>query len=274
MNENIQKYIIKVKEFLITAKKLGHGDLSKYYWYHTVDLGNGLVTPGDYDYRPIIDVYDFPKDMKGMNVLDIGSATGFFTFEFEKRGADVVSLELPSLFDWDMLFEEDKHALAERMSKEIGSRDAETLHFYHLDGPFKFCSKVLGSKASRIYSTIYDLDKSKTGIDTFDLVFLGDVLLHTASPLKALISASNMCRRTLIICDQLYESCDPHPLLYFASGDADDNNRTWWHPNMPFIDKTLKKLGFKSVEIIGYNTGICWPLGISYSRRAVIKAER
>src|SRR5205814_7429580 len=28
---------------------LGYADLSKYWWYHTVDLGNGLITPGCYD---------------------------------------------------------------------------------------------------------------------------------------------------------------------------------------------------------------------------------
>jgi len=36
-----------------------------------------------------------------MTVLDVGSATGFFAFEFERRGARVISVELPSLRDLD-----------------------------------------------------------------------------------------------------------------------------------------------------------------------------
>jgi hypothetical protein len=46
-------------------------------------------------------VFQFPVDMRGMSVLDVGSATGFFAFEFERRGAEVLSLELPSLEDLD-----------------------------------------------------------------------------------------------------------------------------------------------------------------------------
>ncbi len=44
---------------------------------------------------------DFPENMSGMTVLDVGSATGFFAFEFERRGARVISVELPSLRDLD-----------------------------------------------------------------------------------------------------------------------------------------------------------------------------
>jgi hypothetical protein len=76
--------------------------LSKYYWCHTIDLGDGLVTPGDYDYRSSLPLFQFPEDMRGMTVLDVGSATGFFAFEFEKREAVVTSVELPSIADWDM----------------------------------------------------------------------------------------------------------------------------------------------------------------------------
>ena len=80
---------------------MGRADLKNYYWYHTVDLANGLITPGTYDYREVLDVFQFPKDMKGMSVLDVGSAIGFFAFEFERRGGDVTSLELPSIEDLD-----------------------------------------------------------------------------------------------------------------------------------------------------------------------------
>ena len=44
------------------------------------------VTPGLYDYRATLDNFHFPENMEGMTVLDVGSATGFFAFEFERRG--------------------------------------------------------------------------------------------------------------------------------------------------------------------------------------------
>ena len=104
-----------VSDFNARALAMGYGDIKKYYWYHTVDLGNGLVTPGTYDYRKDLPRFQFPEDMSGMNVLDVGSATDFFAFEFERRGANVVSVELPSIADWDMPHGKDRQLTLENL---------------------------------------------------------------------------------------------------------------------------------------------------------------
>ena len=96
-----ERFFERSREFTERATAMGLADADRYYWYHTVDLGDGLVTPGMYDYRETIASFGFPEDMTGMTVLDVGSATGFFAFEFERRGARVVSVELPSLRDLD-----------------------------------------------------------------------------------------------------------------------------------------------------------------------------
>ncbi len=100
-NPVADEYLIRIEQFNQRAMSLGLGDLSNYYWYHTIDLGEGLVTPGLFDYRHILPAFRFPEDMRGMTVLDVGSATGFFAFEFERRGARVISVEVPSLEDFD-----------------------------------------------------------------------------------------------------------------------------------------------------------------------------
>src|SRR5215471_17951363 len=96
-----EQFLQRSREFVERAAQLGLSDADRYYWYHTLDLGGGLVTPGMYDYRETIASFGFPEDMRGMTVLDVGSATGFFAFEFERRGARVISVELPSLRDLD-----------------------------------------------------------------------------------------------------------------------------------------------------------------------------
>jgi hypothetical protein len=56
------------------------------YWFLKMELPGGLVTPGWSD--PRVDKlphYGLPADMKGMRVLDIGHAEGFFSFEAERR---------------------------------------------------------------------------------------------------------------------------------------------------------------------------------------------
>ena len=96
------------REFLRQARERGYGDLSDYYWYHTVDLGNGLVDSRQLRLpRRACPSSAFPADMHGMRVLDVGAATGFFSFEFERRGADVVSVEMASFSDLDVFPGED-----------------------------------------------------------------------------------------------------------------------------------------------------------------------
>ena len=59
-------------------------------WFHSVDLGDGVVTPGAKSpelLRAEFDSLGLPSDMTGLRVLDIGAWDGFFSFEAESRGA-------------------------------------------------------------------------------------------------------------------------------------------------------------------------------------------
>lgn len=251
-----EEYQRLVVNFLARARSLGYGDLSRYYWYHTIDLGRGLVTPGDYDYRWDLPAFRFPANMQGLTVLDVGSATGFFAFEFERRGAQVLSVELPSIADWDMPSGEDRHQTLERLKRYHGVTTVEDLQHCHLDGPYEFCQKLLGSKVRRCHSTIYDLSPQTLGGAAFDLIFVGDVLLHTFSPLKALASLAPLCRGTLVISQELAPIRDSRPLMLFGGGELARDSRTWWHPNLACLEQMLRRLGFPAVEVVGHHTGI------------------
>ena len=89
------------EEFRRRAGCVGFPGIENYYWYHTIELPDGLITPGLYDFREALASFYFPDDMHGLRVLDVGSATGYFAFEFARRGAQVVSVELPSLYALD-----------------------------------------------------------------------------------------------------------------------------------------------------------------------------
>jgi tRNA (mo5U34)-methyltransferase len=269
------KYEELVEEFQEKALALGHADISKYYWYHTVDLGNGLVTPGEFDYRTSLSSLNFPSSMTGMNVLDVGSATGFFAFEFEKRGANVVSVELPSIADWDMPTGEDRERTLNDLMADHHVNSIEQLHHYHLDGPFEFCRKALHSNVKRCYSTIYDLSPKKLGKEAFDMIFLGDVLLHTFAPLKALAALAPLCRDTLIVTQHLAdEDCEAPPMMIYAGGATPTlDRRTWWYPNKVCMEQMLMRLGFKSVSIVGHLLTVMRPHGWVHTA-AVIHAKK
>lgn len=270
-----QRHVKRKEDFLKKAAEMGYGDLSNYYWYHTIDLGNGLITPGDYDYRSVLHNFGFPEDMSGMRVMDIGSHTGFFAFEFEKRGASVVSVELPAITDLDVPFEEDKEkALKELMAKHRVNTVKELYHCV-MDGPFQFCRKVLNSNVKRIYSNIYDLSAEKIGFNDFDLVFIGDLLQHIYSPLKALVAVAPLCKK-LVISQRLYESTDKSPVMLYVGGDKRCVRwwAQWWFPNKICFEKILKRVGFRNVEIIGYHIGFNADSGSFYPKRSVILATK
>lgn len=57
---------------------------------------------GDHwDLRPAIDEYLRRFDFRGKRALDVRAASGYLTFEMEKRGASVVSFDLSDGGDWD-----------------------------------------------------------------------------------------------------------------------------------------------------------------------------
>ena len=59
-------------------------------WYHTIDLGDGVVTRGVDDTAFRLRRIDLPVSLDGRTVLDIGAWDGFFSFEAERRGASRV----------------------------------------------------------------------------------------------------------------------------------------------------------------------------------------
>ena len=64
-------------------------------FYHSmISPGVGKII-GLWDLRQTVDDYVGRIDFAGKRVLEIGPASGFLTIEMERRGADVVAVELP-----------------------------------------------------------------------------------------------------------------------------------------------------------------------------------
>lgn len=283
---NAREFVEQTEAFNRRVRELGLPDISRYYWYHTIDLGDGLVTPGLHDYRETISAFPFPENMNGMTVLDVGSATGFFAFEFERRGAHVISLELPSLRDLDRFPGQSVEASLRKIERMIfpdhldmesmrrGDPEPE-LYRCLLDGPFRFCAQRLASKVERRYSTIYDVTAEKLGLaQGFDLIFIGDVLVHTLYPLKALAALAPLCRGALIVAQKLPDGPqEPPAMMYVGRADSAEDEICWWLPNRSCLIEILMKLGFPSVEQAGWHSGILQPGGHRFTR-AILRARK
>ena len=281
----VREFRQSVEEFNAKAAALGVADIANYYWYHTVELPGGLVTPGLYDFRATLPLFPFPPDMRGMRVLDVGSATGFFAFEFARRGAEVVSVELPSLYALDRFPGQDIEHSIEKIGEMIVPRSvdglsgyvkkysAEKLYLYLLEGPFEFCRRLLSARIKRCYSTVYKLSPENTG-GNFDFVFMGDILLHTLNPLQALSAVAPLCTGTLVLSQVVPEAEDGKPAMLYVGGDNPASDEvSWWLPNKPCLLNLLKKLGFREALETGRHSGILRPSGYEFER-SIIRAVR
>lgn len=68
-----------------------------------MELSGYGVMEGEWDLRHGVDEYLGKVAFAGQRVLEIGPASGFLTFEMEKRGAEVVSVEVTEDHGWDFV---------------------------------------------------------------------------------------------------------------------------------------------------------------------------
>jgi sugar-phosphatase len=132
------------------------------HWHHMMCFPHGIVSPGAYDPRHLFGLLQLP-DLRGLRVLDAGACDGFFSFECERRGAEVVALD---------------HADPDL----IGFDAARTIY---------------GSRVEYIQANLYDLTPEQIG--TFDIVLFLGVLYHLRHPLLALDRLRPLCRQLLVV---------------------------------------------------------------------------
>jgi hypothetical protein len=133
-------------------------------FYHACDIpGVGLVGT-DWDLRKNADAYLGRLDYRGKAVLDVGTATGFLTFEMEKRGADVTSFEMASPAQYQFVpYSVDRPHRDATLERWTGILD-------RVKNGYWFCHERLASKARAYYGDVYDLPES---LGSFDVVVLG-----------------------------------------------------------------------------------------------------
>jgi tRNA (mo5U34)-methyltransferase len=208
-------------------------------WYHTIDLGGGLVTPGIFDHRPLLDHYGLPADLTGLSVLDAGAANGFFSFEFERRGAQrVLAIDLP-------MSEQDQVVSVDETFRKDHEHDFESFHLEK----FRLARRLLGSQVERREIDIYDLTPEKVGV--FDIVFCGSVLMHLSDPFRALRALRSVCRQQLIVASNVWPYTEgERPTAEFVHPDV---RFCFWIPTLECLRYQMAAVGCRA-ESKGYFT--------------------
>jgi tRNA (mo5U34)-methyltransferase len=191
-------------------------------WWHTIDLGKGIVTPGLDPTPARLPEIRLPEDLAGLSVLDIGAWDGFFSFEAERRGARRV-LATDS-FCWGQ-----------------GG--------WGTKAGFELARRALRSKVED--SDIDPLELSPEKIGTFDVVLCLGVLYHMRHPLLALERVASVTSGGLILQTQVDLAGLTRPAIAFYQGSELHNDPTnWCGPNPAAVVAMLRTVGFGDVEVV------------------------
>jgi tRNA (mo5U34)-methyltransferase len=200
-------------------------------WYHTIDLGDGVVTKGMFDHRPVVDRYLLPADLSGLRCLDVGTMDGFWAFEMELRGADEVvaaDVSSPDDLDWPPLWRA-------RIDPSLDETKAARFELAH---------SALRSRVQRVERSVYELD---TDLGQFDLIFCGDLLVHLKDPITAIQRIHAVCRGSAVICNPIirFRFGRRRPLVRFDGIDEFQ----WWLLSEPALERMMRAAGFPRVEV-------------------------
>ena len=168
-----------------------HEEIASTLWYHTIELAPGVVTPGWFDLRPIVDKMPWP-DVRGKRCLDVGTYDGFLAFELERRGAaEVMAIDIEDHTQWDW----PPHVRAtggENLAKLAGPEKGRG---------FRIAAGALGSKVDKRSMSVYDLDPREVG--TFDVVVCGSLTEHLRDPLRALEAIRTVTSGSFLSAEQI-----------------------------------------------------------------------
>ena len=201
-------------------------ELARKRWYHSFELDDGRVIEGIVpleELRRRLSKMPIPADLRGKRVLDIGAWDGWFSFEMERRGAEVVAVDCI---------------------------DVPLFHEMH---------RLYRSKVEHRIMDLYDL--SPRVIGQFDCVLFLGVLYHLRHPLLALEKVCSLSRELTIVDsfvtddhEEMHDWARQFPRLEFYEhdelGGQFDN---WFGPNISCLLALCRSAGFARVTFCGTN---------------------
>jgi len=192
-------------------------------WWHSFEFPDGSRVEGAMPIEGLrLRLAQFPiaEDLRGKRALDIGTWDGWFAFELERRGAEVVAIDV-----WD-------NPRFHEMRSRLGSR----VEYRQLD--------------------VYDLDPSTIG--RFDVVLFLGVLYHLKHPLLALERVCSVATDFVALESYVWQSqgrrssqITSRPVMEFFEtdefGGIFDN---WVAPTIPCLLAFCRTAGFARVDLL------------------------
>jgi len=207
-----------------------------------MDLPGLGVVHGHWDLRGRFDDYVSGVSVAGKSVLDIGAATGFLSFESERRGASyVLSVDMG----------DPRQQMFIPFKDNLYYRDHEDFVRYHAaeverwKNAYWFCHRLLGSRAEVFYGDIFRLP---TALGEFDVAIVAAVLEHLNDQITALASIARLTKETIVIVTPILQTEERIARLE-PTADNPKYDYTWWRYSIGAYREILKMLGFSIARI-------------------------
>ena len=181
--------------------------------YHKLTFPNGTILNGVWDMSKYLKFYKIPDNLSGKTVLDVGPASGYFSFLFSKMGAKkVVALDF-------------------KQTKLL-----------------KAANELMNTNVEFVEKNIYDLDEN---FGKFDIVFCSNVLFHLTDIFTALKRLKSVTKNLSIICTSVIKipNLMNFPVALFV-GKENPNIGSYWRPTPKCFVEMMKGAGFNKVEEI------------------------
>ncbi|HKQ75028.1 MAG TPA: DUF1698 domain-containing protein [Blastocatellia bacterium] len=212
------KESLDLRESVNLADRAKREELLTHGWWHSIDLGGGRITPGARKIDELRDIYacfELPIDLTGKRALDIGCRDGFFSFEAERHGAEVVAVDC-----WR----------------------PETFFEAH---------SALNSRVEFREMSVYEITREKLG--GFDIVFFLGVIYHLQHPLLALQRVCEVTSDIALIeshvIDNILDTSRP-VMEYYENEELGGQYDNWWGPNTDCLVGMSRTAGFVSADVI------------------------
>jgi len=209
-------------------------EMNEINWWHRIEL-DGVITPGKDFSEAKLQTIQMPNNLKGKSVIDVGAWDGFFSFEAERRGGDVLAIDTV-------------------MWKEGPTFDSQkNIEVMHTGKRgFNFAHKILNSKVKSYGVEVMDLNNSDL-IKQYDLVLCLGILYHMKDPLGMckvmydITKEDGMC--ILETHMDLFDIQRP-VMAFYPNKECNNDPGTWWGPNPQCVAKMLKSAGFDEVKMV------------------------
>lgn len=208
-------------------------------WWHTIDLGDGVVTPGvkPVDPQAELEALRLP-DLRGKSVLDVGAWDGFYAFAAERLGAArVVALD-HHVWSIDRSTADARQPGEWRPDTLPGKRG------------FDLAREALGSRVEPVVADFMEIDLSTLG--TFDVVLFLGVLYHLRHPLRALERLAAVTKEVAVIETEAVElpGSGHRAFCEFFEHEHRGDPTNWWAPNERALVALCRTAGFADVNVL------------------------